>query len=433
MKFSKKTIAAISMATMLMFSVVGCGNQGGTTKETKSADGSVSLNLWVHETDSAEGQLYKQRVEDFNKANEGKIKVELTQIARTGDASGYDDKVNAAITTNSLPDVLTVDGPSVGAQADAGVIVPIDQYVDKEDLKDFNKDIVDQGTYKGKLYGLGAMDSSVVLYYNKDMFAKAGITAPTKIADAWTWDEVYENAKKLTNGDVYGLDMNLKWNGEWNTYAFLPLVQSLDGQIVAEDGKTVDGLMNSDKSVQALSFIKKLVDNKIVNPTPIDNSFENEKAAMLLTGSWELGTLAKYPDLKWGIMPYPVAKKGATAASPCGSWGFYMTKDCATDKQEAAAELIKFLTNTDSCIGMYKANGMPPARATAFDKIEEFKKEPMNVITEQLQKTATVRPLTPNYPIISDQFSKAIANTVQGMDPKQALDEAVKQIDTQVK
>ena len=432
MKFSKKTIAAISMATVLMFSMVGCGSQGDSSKTAKNADGSVTLNFWVHETDSPEGQLYKQKVEEFNKANEGKIKVDLTQIARTGDASGYDDKVNAAITTNSLPDVLTVDGPSVAAQADAGVIVPIDEFVDKEDLKDFNKDIINQGTYKGKLYGLGAMDSSVVIYYNKDMLAKAGITAPTSVANAWTWDELYENAKKMTKDDVYGIDMNLKWGGEWNTFAFLPLVQSLDGQIVADDGKTVDGSINSDKSVQALTYIKKLVNDKVVNPTPIDNSFENGKAAMVMTGTWETGGLAKYPDLKWGIMPYPVAKKGGTAASPCGSWGFYMTKNCATEKQKAAAELIKFLTNTDSCIAMYKANGMPPARATAFNKIDEFKKEPLNVITEQLQSTAKVRPLTPNYPVISDQFSKAIKNTIDGMDPKQALDEAVKQIGVQV-
>lgn len=435
MKFSKKTIAAISMATLLMFSMVGCGGGGQdqSNKSAKSADGSVNLSFWVHETDSPEGQLYKQKVEEFNKANEGKIKVELTQIARTGDASGYDDKVNAAVTTDSLPDVLTVDGPSVAAQAEAGIIEPIDEFVDKEDLKDFNKDIINQGTYKGKLYGLGAMDASVVIFYNKDMFAKAGITAPTKVADAWTFDELYENAKKLTKDDVYGIDMGLKSVGEWYTFAFLPLVQSLDGQIVADDGKTVDGSINSDKSVQAVTYIKKLVDNKVVNPVPIDNSFENGKAAMVLTGPWEQGTLAKYPDLKWGIMPYPVAKKGGTAASPCGSWGYYMTKNCAPEKQKAAAELIKFLTNTDSCVAMYKANGMPPARATAFSKIDEFNKEPLNVITEQLQNTAKVRPLTPNYPVISDQFAKAIKNAINGMDPKQALDEAVKQIDIQVK
>ncbi len=103
MRFSKKTIAAISMASVLMFSMVGCGSKVESNKTAKNADGSVTLNLWVHETDSPEGQLYKKEVEEFNKANEGKIKVELTQIARTGDASGYDDKVNAAVTTDSLP------------------------------------------------------------------------------------------------------------------------------------------------------------------------------------------------------------------------------------------------------------------------------------------------------------------------------------------
>lgn len=428
MKFSKKTLGAITLASVLMFSLAGCGSKTSTTTDK---NGVVNLKMWVHETDSPEGKLYKQKIEDFNKANDGKIKVELTAIPRTGDASGYDDKVNAAVTTNSLPDVLTVDGPTVGAQAKAGILLPIDDYVDKSDLADFNKDIIQQGTVDGKLYGLGAMDSSVVVYYNKDMFAKAGITAPTDSKSAWTLDELYANAKKLTNGDVYGIDMHLNWGGEWNTFAYLPFVQSTGGQIISNDGKKTDGYINSDKVVQPINFLKKLVDEKIVSKTPIDNSFEEGKAAMAFSGTWEPATLAKYPDLKWGMMPYPKATKDGKSVSPCGGWGFYMTKS-ATGKEKAAAELIKYMTSTQSCIDMFKANGMPPARQSSFDKIDDYKTLPMSVVADQLKNTAQTRPVTPDYPILTDQFSKAIANAVNGMDAKQALDAAAKQIDSQI-
>ncbi|MEQ8155956.1 MAG: ABC transporter substrate-binding protein [Clostridiaceae bacterium] len=431
MKFSLKTIASISMAAVMAFSLAGCSSK--STNKTSGANGTVKLTMWVHETDSPEGKLYKQKIEDFNKANEGKINVELTAIPRTGDASGYDDKVNAAVTTNSLPDLLTVDGPTVAADADAGIILPIDKYLDKNDLSDFNQDIIKQGTYNGKIYGLGVADSSVAIYYNKDMFAKAGITAPTSTKEAWTLEQLYANAKKLTGNDVYGIDMHLNWGGEWNTYAFLPMVQSSGGSIISEDGKTTTGYVNSDKAVNAVSFIKKLVDEKIASKTPVDNSFEEGKAAMLLSGTWEPATLAKYKDLNWGIMPYPISGNGAKAVSPCGTWGFYMSKNCTDDKQAAAAEVIKYMTSTDSSVDMYKATGMPPARKSAFDKISEYKTLPMSVVADQLKNTAETRPATKNYPVLSDQFAKAIANAVNGMDPKKALDAAAQQIDAQLK
>lgn len=430
MKFNRKIMAVISITSVLMFSLTACGSKTATNTDSKS--GVVNLKMWVHETDTPEGKLYKQKIEEFNKANDGKIKVELTGIPRTGDASGYDDKVNAAVTTNSLPDVLTCDGPSVAAEAEAGIISPIDAYVNKSDLSDFNDDIIKQGTYNGKLYGLGVMDSSVVIYYNKDIFAAAGITAPTDPKAAWTWDDLYNNAKKLTTNDVYGLDMHLKFGGEWNTYAFLPFVQSNGGEIISKDGKTTKGYINSDKTVQAVSFIKKLVDEKVVNKSPIDDSFEAGKAAMLLSGTWEPAILAKAPNIKWGIMPYPISSNGAKAVSPCGTWGFYMTKSCANDKQKSAVELIKFLTSTEASLAMYKANGMPPSRKSSFSKITDFNSQPMKVVADQLQNTAEPRPLTRDYPVLSDQFSKAIANAINGMDPKKALDAASQQIDSQL-
>jgi len=430
MNFSKKSIATLTLASILMVSLVGCGSKGSVS--TGTSNGVVNLTMWVHETDSPEGKLYKQRVADFNKVNKGKINVKLTAIPRTGAASGYDDKVNAAVTTNALPDVLTCDGPNVAAEADAGILAPIDSYVNKSDLTDFNPDIIKQGTYNGKLYGLGAMDSSVVIYYNKAMFASAGITAPTDPKSAWTWDQLESNAKKLTTSKVFGINMSLNSGGEWNTYAFLPFVQSNGGQIISNDGKTSTGYINSNKTVQAVSYIKKLVDEKVVSKTPIDNSFEMGKAAMTLTGTWEQSTLAKYPNVKYGIMPYPVSSTNGKAVSPCGSWGFYMTKGVASDKQKAAVDLIKFMTNTQSCIDMYKANGMPPARKTSFSQIKEFQSLPLKVVADQLKETATPRPLTPDYPVLSDGFSKAIANAISGQDPKASLDAAAKQIDSQL-
>lgn len=99
-----------------------------TTAVTASAAHAEELTIWVHETDSPEGQLYKTLIDEFNKEYEGTYHATLTQIARSGDAGGYDDKVNAAITKGGLPDVFTVDGVAVAQYADANAIVPIGDY-----------------------------------------------------------------------------------------------------------------------------------------------------------------------------------------------------------------------------------------------------------------------------------------------------------------
>lgn len=426
----KKVIATALVATMGMSLLAGCGDSKKADSAT-AEDGSIALDMWVHETDSNEGKLYKTMVDEFNEAHKGEITVKLTSIPRTGDAGGYDDKVNAAITNNDMPDVYTVDGPTVAANADAGVIVPIGEYFEESDLADFNEDIIQQGTYNDELYTVAAMDSSVMLYYNKDMFEAAGVTAATP-EEPWTWDEFYEAGKKLTKDGVYGANLALGDVGEWLTYALLPMVQSAGGNIVSDDGEeTADGYLNGDAATETLTFVKKLVDDGIVSPTPEDYSFEKGSSAMALSGPWEVSTLADYPDINWGIMPYPVYEEGATPASPCGSWTFAMSKDCPEENREAAAELIKFISSTDSCIAMYGANSMPPARQSAFEEIPELNEEPLNIMTYQLAETAIARPQVVNYPILSDQFAKAVANVGSGMDVETALNDAVDQYNFQ--
>ena len=98
----KKKVLSVVMAAAMMTSVFSA------TAVTASAADAEELTIWVHETDSPEGQLYKTLIDEFNKEYEGTYHATLTQIARSGDAGGYDDKVNAAITNGGLPDVCTV-------------------------------------------------------------------------------------------------------------------------------------------------------------------------------------------------------------------------------------------------------------------------------------------------------------------------------------
>lgn len=427
----KKNVLSLLLAGSLAVSLIaGCGSKPQAEAET-AADGSVELTIWVHETESSdEGKLYAKLIGEFNEKYAGQYHATLSQIARSGDAGGYDDKINAAISNGGLPDVFTVDGVTVAQYADAGAIVPIDEYFTSEELSDFNPSIIQQGTYDGKLYTLGAMDSSVGIFYNKDMFEAAGIT-PATAENPWTLDELTEAAKKLTTDDCFGITMSLDAKDETIIYFFLPLIQSQGSNIVSEDGLLAEGYMNGEAAVNVLTWIKDMADNGYVSATPAENSFELKQAAMALTGAWEPANLAKFPDVNWGLMPMAKYDSGSQAVSACGSWTFAVSGQCAENKKEGAAELVRFMTSTEAAAGMFAANSMPPSRQSAFSEIAEFGQEPLSVFQYQLTNTAKARPVSVNYAVASNQFATAVQNVLTGMDVKEALDQAVAQYNFQ--
>ena len=410
----KKKVLSVVMAAAMITSVFGA------TAVTASAAEPEELTIWVHETDSEEGKLYKQLVDEFNEKYDGTYHATLSQIARSGDAGGYDDKVNAAISNGGLPDVFTVDGVTVAQYADAEAIVPIEDYFTEDELSDFNPSIIQQGTYDGKLYTLGTMDSSVGIFYNKDMFEKAGIE-PATAENPWTLAELEDAAAKLTTDDCYGITMSQDAKDETVIYFFLPLIYSQGSSVLDEDGETADGYLNGDATKNVFNWIKEMVDNGYASATPAENSFELGQAAMALTGSWEPGNLAKY-DINWGLMPMAIYDEDSEPASACGSWTFAMSSNCSDEHKDGAAELIRFMTSTDASARMYEANAMPPARTSAFDQIEAFNEEPLSVFNYQLQNTAKARPVSVNYPILSNQFATALQNVLTGMDVEEALD-----------
>lgn len=114
-------VAGLSLAIL-----AGCS--GGTN--SKQASSSNDIKVWVQFSDETnEGKAWQKVVDNFNQSGKSKYKVVTEYIPRSGSGGGYEDKVNAAITTNSLPDVITLDGPNTAAYAKSKVITPLDDYL----------------------------------------------------------------------------------------------------------------------------------------------------------------------------------------------------------------------------------------------------------------------------------------------------------------
>ena len=142
----------------------------------------------------------------------------------------------------------------------------------------------------------------------------------TRIPLSWTWEDVYEAAKKLNKDGVYGIDLN--WDlGEGQIYGLAPIVWSSGAELLSKDGKVANGYINSPEAVEALTYYQKFATEGLMNLQPLPNEFEEGKAAMYLMGSWEFTKLNNdYPDFEYGVTYYPASAKTKKVVSPSGDW-----------------------------------------------------------------------------------------------------------------
>lgn len=418
----RKVIAVMLTAVAAAGLCTGCGK----ARERVNAEGESVVTIWSPSDEPAIEEWWTEKIKEFNDAHEGEIQLQREAIVRA-DSYAYEDKVNAAITSNDLPDILYVDGPNVSVYAANEITIPLDDFFTEQDWNDFLDSSKNQNTYDGKIYAVGATESSVALYYNADMLKEAGISVPDKKEDAWTWSEFYDAAKKLTKDGVVGTNIIMD-KGEGLSYVLEQFWISNGTDFVSEDGSRADGYINSPEGVEAAEFLNSLIQEGYANIDPIQKEFHNEKAATMLGGSWEVATLEKdYPDLNWGVTYFPVADDGGILTSPTGDWAASVTKDA--QDLDAVKEVMNFLFSDENVTTYAQAISKPPTRSSSYEVLTEYNEYPRSIFKEQLMETGHPRPRTPSYSVLSAGFSEAMLNIFTGVNPQEALDKAAEATD----
>ncbi|WP_173917543.1 ABC transporter substrate-binding protein [Halobacillus sp. Marseille-Q1614] len=421
-------LAVIFVSSILL---TACNEQAASV-----VDGEQMVEVWVQTSkESPEGQVMYDTVQQFNEKFEGRYEANIEFIPRGGGGGGYEDKVNAAVSTETLPDVLTLDGPNTAAYAEAEIIAPVGQYIsDKEDLL---PSIVDQGTYDEKLYAVGYSESGVGIYYNKDMFKEAGIdleTLPT-IEEPWDWNQFMELSAKLKDTfNEPAIDMGLDDKSEWLMYAFTPFLWSQGGQVVSNNGEKAEGYFNNEDGLAAMSFIQEMQNKNYTTISPSENGFETGKYPMMMSGSWSIQQMeTNYQDIDYGIMPYPTSPETNELVSPTGSWQYAMSTSARN--KEASGALIDFMTSTEAMVDMSLGNSVLPARYSAAEDLEDEVSPQMNTLIEQNKASGKARPVIPAYP----QVTRAFQQTITGLsfyeskaELKELLDEKAQEMQTAI-
>lgn len=288
-------------------------------------------------------------VESFMAENPG-IKVEVEYVA-----DQYIPKMLAQIAGGSAPDIMQIGDVDIVRFAKEGYFEPLDAYF-KDDpdfsLDDFYASVIEIGTVDGSIYALPAGFSCDGLYYNKDLFDKAGLAYPT---DDWTWDDMLEAARKLTVIDESGrtVQWGLETMGAW-VRMFMPFVNSFGGELISPDGSVFTGYMNSEGTLKALEFYRGLYygDNAVV-PNTIQTQqfvgvdmFQAGLTAMKLHGVWFINDYTKTPGLNYGTARIPSGPNGLYNILAWGGYGI----NANSANKDAAWRFYKYLTGREGAL-----------------------------------------------------------------------------------
>jgi multiple sugar transport system substrate-binding protein len=279
-----------------------------------------------------------QTAMDKYNASQDKIEVSTMPIAW----ENYMTKLNTMATAGELPDTGMMQEASLLQWAQKGVLADISTMFGADEAKP-----LDNLAYKydGKTVAYANCNEILLMYYNKDMFDKAGVAYPPASADkAWTWDQFVAAAKKLTfdkNGktpDQAGFDAqnikqygalveNLPWQLE--TWAI-----SNGGGYYSEDGtKLTVGDPASIEGIQKIAdlYLKDHVAPLSTGATDdsIQRSIISRTCAMGTGGAWNVGTClaaAKGEGLNYGVAVLPYMQKKVTLCTAGANATFNQTK-----------------------------------------------------------------------------------------------------------
>jgi multiple sugar transport system substrate-binding protein len=149
---------------------------------------SVVLNFWYWDQNGEE--VYKQAITEFEKVNPN-IQINMMIIPW----SDYWTKLQTSLPTGTGPDVFWLNHPNAVTYMPTGLLLDLEPAAGQIHFENFEKNFYAPFTSNGKRYGVPLFYDSIVLFYNKALFDKAGVKYPT---DSWTWNDYFDAAKKLT-------------------------------------------------------------------------------------------------------------------------------------------------------------------------------------------------------------------------------------------
>ena len=314
----------------------------------------------------------------------------------------------------------------------AGLLEPVDAYMSAEFRSQFIPLLINEGSqYEGRTFGLPITVSSRALYYNQALFKQAGLSKPPE-----NWTELKNAATAIhalgSNKYGFGIQATQGKQPEVSTY-FYYFLWGNGGSILTADGTRA--AFNGPEGVEALSFLKSMIDSGLTQPNPtesptefprkdMETAFVEGKLAMVITGPWLAARLAKEaPDLEYGLSAIPYQTTPTTLAAQDT---LILFKQAAN--KEAAWKFVEFLYADKYRLQYALGDGVLPEKISVAENSQIADNPAYSFFMEKLP-TGKFEPLNVKSADISNVVAEELRSAYLGqISPEEALNNAAAQV-----
>lgn len=379
----KRILSGIGSVAALSLALAACSStpDGTETSETATSDAMEPVTITYSNFISNGGNEENlETIIDAFEAEYPYITVDVTTLPY----ADYFTVLQTDLAAGTTADVFDIEYATYPAYQPSGVFAPLEGV----DTSAYRGDVAAAYATDGVQYALPTSFSTVVLFYNKDLFDAAGLDYPTS---DWTWDDEKAAAETLTDADA----------GVWGDYQpisyyeyYKALVQA-GGQFLTDDGSAV--AFNSPEGLAAAEWL--VGKSGTVMPTAEEGAgtadfdtslWADGKLAMWHTGIWMFGA-ADGSDFAWDIAVEPGDAQNASAV-----FSNAVAVSSGSANQEAATLFAEFLSSSDamvdvrldtgwelpaiadaSTLATYLEQGDPDNRQAVFDSLDAIALPPV--------------------------------------------------------
>jgi multiple sugar transport system substrate-binding protein len=347
-------VGALAVTSALV--LTGCGgsgfddNSGGGTADGELTSSDDPLTILIGSSGDAETDAVTEAVAAWSE--ESGVDAEVTV------ANDLPQQLSQGFAAGSPPDLFYLATEALAGYAGNGSLVAYGDQLQNKD--DFYPSLVENFTIDDQFYCAPKDFSTLQLVINKGLWDAAGLTD----ADIPTsWDQLAQVAATLTQNGVTGLAFGTEYQ---RVGAFMA---EAGGQLVSDDG--TQAVANSSENVEALTYVQQhLNDGSFAFASDLGagwggEAFGKQLSAMTIEGNWITGAMTNdYPDVDYVVAELPEGPAGKGTMQFTNCWG--MAAD--SPNQQAALDLVEYLTSTEQQLAFSAAFGPMPSIASAADQ-----------------------------------------------------------------
>jgi multiple sugar transport system substrate-binding protein len=336
-------VARLAAVAVLVAACTGTQANRPERVSGRRLEGPIDVLIWA---EPEEQEAYRAVVEAFGEVEPG-IEVNLVTFPEREDLL---TQLSTSYAGGTPPDLFLLNYRFIGQYADRGVLLSLDERLESSEVfgrDDFYPQALEAFTFDGELMCLPQNISSLVVYYNKDLFEAAGLPEPE---EDWTFYEMVQMARQLTidedgDGQVeqYGLGV------EPSIIRLAPFIWSNGGTLVDDEAAPTRLTLEEPAAVEVMQAFFDLRERYQVVPTEREieaqsdeDRFLNGTTAMVLSSRRETPSFRTITDFEWDVAALPLFREPAGVLH---SDAYCMSRDA--EHHEAAWRFIEFALGPD--------------------------------------------------------------------------------------